>query len=752
MAISKDDVSYAAEMRELLGAEYVILADPEGVAVNAFGVDDLLGDGLAAPSTFIIGSDGVVRWAYVAEDDADRPTASQTLAALTDTALTARYTLFEDETLGISFMRPETWISVPAEIGNGEGVGADREVGAPWAILEGEDGVTLEIMLEFNEPDADLRRVIADAIESLATEGEIPSLESLTSFTLESGQPALRTELLLKSDDADAKAIVQAAMRGHATFVITASGRVDALADQQEAIDTLFDTFQTSVPSPYGIDRNTAFTMPLGEPSTLDPAVARETLSHFYVSAIYSGLVRLDEALSVTPDLAESWEVDESGTVYTFTLRDGITFHDGKPITAADFKRSIERATDPELHSDTALLYLDDIVGALAKMEGEAEEVSGFEVVDERTIRITIDSPKEYFLAKLSYPSSYVVDVDSVGALGDEWWADGNVNGAGPYTLHSWDSDEAIILKWFDGYHTPVAMQHVISPFAALPGAGGLDMYQSGYWDGIYVGVNSLDGIRGNEAVSDQLHEFDQLVTYFVVMDTDLPPLDDAKARRAFAMAVDRQKLIDDLYGGNLQLANGLLPPGIPGYSEDLRGIPFDAEEARRLLAESGYAGELPEMTFIGVDRNGSPSATVQFLLDSWKENLGVEVKANLLESDEYFYHLEEQEGHFLTYGWVADYPDPENFLDLLLHSEAHDSRYSNPAFDTLLEMARETQDRQARLELYQKAEQLLMDDTGIIPLFHVQEYVLIKPYVQNFAIGPVGQPDVSNVEYEGGP
>ena len=105
--------------------------------------------------------------------------------------------------------------------------------------------------------------------------------------------------------------------------------------------------------------------------------------------------------------------------------------------------------------------------------------------------------------------------------------------------------------------------------------------------------------------MSDQLHEFDQLVTYFVVMDTDLPPLDDAKARRAFAMAVDRQKLIDDLYGGNLQLANGLLPPGIPGYSEDLRGIPFDAEEARRLLAESGYAGELPEMTFIGVDRNG---------------------------------------------------------------------------------------------------------------------------------------------------
>ena len=290
-------------------------------------------------------------------------------------------------------------------------------------------------------------------------------------------------------------------------------------------------------------------------------------------TAALSGWIR---ALSVTPDLAESWAVDDTGTVYTFTLRDGITFHDGKPITAADFKFSIERATDPELHGDTALLYLDDIVGAVAKMEGEADEVSGFQVIDERTLQITIDSPKEYFLAKFAYPTGFVVDSASVGVQGEEWWIDAEINGSGPYQLLHWYADEAIILKRFDGYHQPVAMEHIISPFDALPGAKGLDMYQSDYWDGIFVGARSLDDLRENDALSGQLHEFDQLTSYFVVMDTELTPLDDANVRRALAMALDRQKLIDDLYGGNLLLANGILPPGIPGFSEDLQAIPFD--------------------------------------------------------------------------------------------------------------------------------------------------------------------------------
>ena len=623
-----------------------------------------------------------------------------------------------------------------------------------WLILEGGDNITLRLMVEFNDPDVDLRRVLVRSIESLLPPGGTPSLESLSSFTLDSGSPALRADLFLQSEGAKAPVSIQVTKRDGANFIMAVTSPVTVSQDQRDGIREVFDSFETFLPAPHGIARDKAFTMPLGEPTTLDPAVARETTSHFYVSSIYSGLVRLDEALSVTPNLAESWQVNDSGTVYTFTLRDGITFHDGKPITAADFKFSIERATDPELHSDTALLYLADIVGAVAKMEGEAEDVSGVEVVDHRTLRITIDSPKEYFLAKLSYPSSFVVDSASVGTLGEEWWIDAEINGSGPYQLLRWDIDEAIILKRFDRYYDPVAMEHIISPFAALPGANGLNMYQSGYWDGVYVGVSSLDRLREDKTLASQVHEFDQLTTSFVVIDTELPPLDDAMVRRALALALDRQKLIDDLYGGNLQQAKGILPPGIPGYSEGLQGIPYNPKEARKLLADSQYAEDFPEIIFTAVDVDGKPPASVQFMVDSWKENLGVEVKVNLVDSDEYFYNLEGQEGHLLTYGWVADYPDPENFLDLLFHSESHDSRYVNEVFDALLEQARETQDGEARLALYRLAEQLLIHDTGIIPLFHIKNYVLLNPYVQGFAISPVGHPDIANLKFssDGGP
>ncbi len=752
LAISKDDVAHAAEMRALLGAEYVILADPSGVVVKSYGVDDLLSDGLAAPSTFIVGSDGVVRWAYVAQDDSDRPSAAETLAALVDTAPSARYILFEDSTLGISFMHPESWTSIPIEAGNGEEVDDAMEEGSPWAILEAEDGVTLQIMLEFNSPGSDQRPTLAGTIESLLPEGGVPSPGDLRYFDLESGDPAVRADLLFESDAGDTRTVIQSAMRGAATFVVVASGPAEALDAQQEAIDTVFDTLTTSVPAPYGIDRSTAFTMPLGEPRTLDPHVSRETTSHFYVSSIFSGLVKLGEGLAVVPDLAESWEVDESGAVYTFTIRDDITFHDGRPITAADFKYSIERATDHELHSDTALLYLSDIVGAREKLDDEAEEVSGVVVVDDRTLQITIDSPKEYFLAKLTYPTSYVVDSASIEGQGEEWWRAEPLNGSGPYTLHTWDAEEVLILKRFDGYYQPPQMQHIISPFAALPGANGRHMYESGYWDGIYIRLSSVDRLRADEALGSHVQQFEQLVSYYVGIDADKAPLDDPMVRRALAMSVDRQKLVDELFGGNVQRAEGLLPPGLPGFSEDLQGITFDPAEAKRLLAESRYGEDLPEITYLATGSEGEPSSIVRFLVDSWEENLGVTVKLNLVDSEEYYYHLEEQEGHLFTYGWVADYPDPENFLDLLLHSESHDSRYANPVFDGLLELARLTQDREIRLSLYAQAEQLLVDDAGIIPLFHTQEYALIQPYVRNFTVGPVGQPVIANVELEGGP
>ncbi len=205
--------------------------------------------------------------------------------------------------------------------------------------------------------------------------------------------------------------------------------------------------------------------------------------------------------------------------------------------------------------------------------------------------------------------------------------------------------------------------------------------------------------------------------------------------------------MIEEAWEGNVNLANGLLPPGMPGYNPALRGIPYDPEMARQLLAEFQYADDLPDIIFTAAGTGGESSPLTQFMIESWKENLGVEVKVDLVERDAYYYDLENLGEHLYTYGWVADYPDPENFLDLLLHSEAHDSRYSNPEFDDLVEAARVEANVDVRLGLYQQAEQLLMDDAGIIPLFHVRDYVLVRPHVEGFRVLPLGQPDLTSIK-----
>ena len=572
-------------------------------------------------------------------------------------------------------------------------------------------------------------------------------MENLGSFTLADGSEAERADITHSlGPDLIILNRLQVTKRNTFTYALVLTTYIREVERWGKTFETVMSSITTSVPAIYGIPHDRALIMLLGEPITMDPAVARETISHLFVSSVFSGLVRLGSSLSVAPDLAESWRVDETGSVYTFTLRKGITFQDNRPITANDFKYSIERASDPDLHSSTVPLYLGDIVGMHEKLEGEADEVTGVEVVDESTLRITIDAPKDYFLAKLSYPSSYVVDRRAVEERGDEWWMAERINGSGPYRLWEWEPGRVVVLRRFEDYHTPANLEYLVSPRRPLPGASFLDMYLGGAWDAAFVGIRSLGFVRNRPELSQQLHEFNQFFSFFVVMDATRPPLDDPKVRRALVLALDRERLIEEELEGGVRLANGLLPPGIPGYSESLRGIPYDPEMARQLLAESQYAGDLPEIVYTAVNQDGRPSSLVQFMLDSWKENLDLDVKVDLVDGDEYFYNLESLGQHLFNYGWVADYPDPENFLDLLLYSEARDGRYKNKEFDSLVERARVERDRDARLALYQEAEQLLMDGAGIIPLYHAQDYVLIRPHVEGFRMLPTGQPDLTGI------
>jgi len=640
-----------------------------------------------------------------------------------------------NEEQGFAFHHPEDWGLAPIPSGSSAKVSIQGPGGSPQIAVYR----TLEIE---NLPDSERMDALIEVFtEILGGDVEVDAREAITHAN---GQALLRVDLRFAAGASIMR--LQIVSSGLRTYLTTVRGTPDVFDSNSGLLATLLDSFVAFDPTPFGIARDRALTMPWSDPVTLDPAMSRETLSHLIVGHLFSGLVRFDEELRVQLDLATNVSLDPSGTVYTFTLRDGITFHDGTPITAEDFAYSLERAADPDLHSATAALYLGDIVGVKEKLAGSADSISGLEIIDARTVRITIDEPKAYFLAKLTYPTAYVVDSETVEPRGPEWWK-GQINGSGPFKLERWTEGEVLVLQRFDDYPKVSSLEYAIFPInQGFP----MQMYEAGLVDVAFIGGASVDrALDPVNNMSEQLRVFPQFNTNYIGFNMQKPPFDDPKVRRAFAMALDRDEFVEVIYGNDVQVARGLLPPGIPGYDDSLEGIPFDPMAAKALLAESRYAGDAFTEVIYTTSGLGGVPADVQFLIDSWNTNLGIEVQVRALAPEAYFYQLYEELDNLFDYGWIADYPDPENFLDVLLHSEALENNighYNNPEYDRLLEAARSEEDMPTRMGLYNEAERLLLADAAIIPLFHSPDYILTKPNVDGFIMGPLGVPLLQNV------
>ncbi|MCZ6789243.1 MAG: ABC transporter substrate-binding protein [Chloroflexi bacterium] len=483
-------------------------------------------------------------------------------------------------------------------------------------------------------------------------------------------------------------------------------------------------------------------------PTTLDPALTMDSRSHRYVAHIFSGLVKLDADLRVVPDLAESWEILDGGTRYVFHLREGATFHSGKAVTAQDIKDSLERATDPETGSETAQIYLGDILGVTRKLTGRAQEISGVRVLNEQTVEILTDAPKPYVLAKLTYPVAAVVDMDNVAA-GEEWFR--SPNGTGPFKLKAWEDEQFLVLERNQDYYLGAPGVEFVA-FRFLAGVP-IRLYETDEIDAAAVGISSLQRVLDpQEPLSQELHIFQELTIFFTGFNVSKPPFDDPLVRRAFALALDRERLVRVVLEDTVQRANGFLPPGMPGYIADFPGIPYDPEEARQLLASSDYGGpeELPPIVYT-TSGQGSADAVMEATVDMWRTNLGVEVTVRQIESGSYFDRIADEVDNLFDYGWIADYPDPENVLDILFHSQGANNtgRYANDLVDTLLEEARVERVVQRRLDTYRRVQQLLFTDAAAIPLWYDRNYVLVKPYVKGYALNPQGIPTLADVRLE---
>ncbi|HJX13526.1 MAG TPA: peptide ABC transporter substrate-binding protein, partial [Dehalococcoidales bacterium] len=422
-------------------------------------------------------------------------------------------------------------------------------------------------------------------------------------------------------------------------------------------------------------------------------------------------------------------------------------FQDGRGVTAADFKYSWERACDPATGSNVAGTYLGDIVGVKDVLAGRAREISGVRVVGDYVLEVTIDAPKSYFLSKMTYPTSYVVDRNNV-AGGREWWR--HPNGTGPFKLREWEKENRLVLERNQDYYGQVA--GIESADFQLWSGVPMRMYETGDIDVTGVSASYIDRVTDRSGpFYDQLKVEPELSFGFIGFNATRPPFNDANVRRAFTLAIDKDRIIALVFRNLVRRADGILPPGLPGFNENLAGLDYDVEKARELIAMSSYGtvANLPPITITTSGYGGLISQDLEAIITQWRDNLGVDVSVRQLEPERFLYNLKKEKDDMFAMGWVADYPHPQDFLDVLFRTAAENNfgEYGSTAVDDLLDKAAVEAESDLSLEIYREAEQRLVDDAACLPLWFGQNYYLVKPYVQGYQLNPMGLAQLNKVK-----
>ena len=516
------------------------------------------------------------------------------------------------------------------------------------------------------------------------------------------------------------------------------------------------------------------------DPPTLDPALTSDTSSATIVVEVYGGLVTIDRDLRIVPDIAQGWNVSDDGRTYTFHLRNDVVFHDGKPVTAHDFKYSMERALDPTTESTVADLYLNDIVGAKAKLNGSASTTIGIQVLDDHTLQLTIDAAKPYFLAKLTYPTAFVVDQENVES-GPDWTS--RPNGTGPFKLAAWDIGELIRLERNDLFYNGPPNLDAVN--FILSGGVGMTMYENNEIDVTGVGLADIDRVLDpTEPLNVDLNISPPRYSIeYIGLNTEMEPFNDKNVRLALSYAINKELIADAVLSNLLVPAYGILPPGFPGFNDGLEGLHFDPEKAMSLMATSTYGQGIPEITGLLAQAEGEMDQEARLILlnqastlaaanlptmilsvsggggavgldtevvlEMWRRFLGVEVEIQQSEFATFLRDLDRRKFQMFTLGWVADYPDPQDFLDILFHSESSNNHtaYNNVEVDRLLEQARTESDVETRISLYQQVEQIIVNEAPWIPTWYRGDrYVLIKPWVKQYTLNPMIIPHLKDV------
>jgi len=471
----------------------------------------------------------------------------------------------------------------------------------------------------------------------------------------------------------------------------------------------------------------------------LDPALGPDANSGIAVGMIYTGLVKFDKNLNVVPDQA-AWTISPDNKVYTFTLKQGLAFSDGTPITAQAYVYTLTRALLPEVKSPIATFFLGLIVGSDQVNSGKTRILAGVKAVNDTTLQITLTQPAAYFLQIMADSIAYPLNQKVIDQYGQTDWvnhAAGSGIGTGPFMVKEWDHNVKMVLvpnpKWYGAKTklTEVDMLFVNNLSTAFKA------YQAGQYAFTWnIAAPELPTAKGMPGFITQ----SLLQTDLLFFSNRAPPFDKAAVRQAFAYATDKETLASAIFKGAAVPAPTIIPPGMPGYQPNYQGLSFDKSKALAAL-QSVYpdVSKVPPITFTYPNSQVSlPEAAA--LQQMWQSALGIQVKLLSVELNAYNTETANHQVQFGFTQWSADFPDPYDWLTLNLTSTAANNNgdWKNPQFDQTVAQAEQTTG-DARIKLYNQAEQTAVSDVGWLPLDHQTMSAVIPSWVHGVTLNSLG-------------
>ncbi|AVX03642.1 periplasmic dipeptide transport protein [Maritalea myrionectae] len=469
--------------------------------------------------------------------------------------------------------------------------------------------------------------------------------------------------------------------------------------------------------------------------STLDPAIGYDWQNWSMIKSLFDGLMDYKPGTTeLVPDLAESYTISDDGLVYTFNLKPGVKFHNGREFVASDVKYTLDRVVNPTTQSPGAGFF-GAIDGFDAASSGDADGLSGVKVLDDQTVEITLSRPDATFLHVMALNFAHVVPKEAVDEHGQDFGK--HPVGTGAYEMTDWTLGQHVIFSRFDDYHheglpklDQITFEVGQEPIVALLRLerGEIDIAGDGIPPAKFLEVTSNPEFDGSIVEGSQLH------TGYITLNTQMAPFDNLKVRQAVNMAVNKDRIVR-IINGRAVPANQPLPPLMPGYDESYEGFKFDPDAAKALLAEAGFADGFTTELYVA---NTDPQPRIAQAIQQDLSNIGIKAEIkSLAQANVIAAGGEKDQAPMIWSGgmaWIADFPDPSNFYGPILGCGGavpggwNWSWYCNPEIDERAIAADAMADpsqAEARIEEWKKIFTEIQDEAPWVPVFNEQRFTI---------------------------